>query len=171
MPRRRNWVLAIVAVASSAWFVGVPAAQPPGVKPTGPLSPREEMTTFRVPKGFKVELVASEPQVIDPVAMAFDEQGRIFVAEMPGYPNGGIATGKITSGRVKLLEDKDGDGFYESSTVYLEGLRFPTSVMPYKGGLLVVNAPDLIYCQDTQRTGKADKVRTLYTGFHLANIQ
>src|SRR5438094_9767728 len=109
MAWRCTLVLALLAALSVA------IAQPPGVKPAGPLSPREAMTTFRVPKGFKVELVACEPQVIDPVAMAFDEQGRIFVAEMPGYPNGGIAEGKIASGRIKLLEDKDGDGFYETS--------------------------------------------------------
>src|SRR5262249_24482325 len=168
MPRRFIWILAVAPVAIP---LSVPAAQPPGIKPAGLLSPREEMTTFRVPKGFKVELVASEPQVIDPVAMAFDEYGRIFVAEMPGYPNGGVATGKITSGRVKLLEDRDGDGFYETSTVFLEGLRFPTSVMPYTGGLLVANAPDPLYAGDTKGTGKADKVRTLYTGFELKNIQ
>jgi putative membrane-bound dehydrogenase-like protein len=143
----------------------------PGQTPKGPLSPREELLTFRVPKGFKVELVACEPEVVDPVAMAFDERGRIFVAEMPGYPNDGVATGKVSSGRIKLLEDKDGDGFYETSTVYLDGLRFPTSVMPYRGGLFVVNAPDLIYCEDTKGKGKADKVQMLYTGFVLNNIQ
>ena len=61
--------------------------------PIGPLSPREEMATFRVPKGFRVELVASEPDVVDPVAAAFNEDGRLFVAEMRGYPNGGVGTG------------------------------------------------------------------------------
>lgn len=140
-------------------------------QPPGPLTPREALKSFRVPKGFKVELVACEPQVIDPVAMAFDEDGRLFVAEMPGYPNGGVATGDQTSGRVKLLKDQDRDGVYQSSVIVVEGLRFPTSVMPYRGGLLVANAPDLIYCQDTTGKGKADSVRTLYSGFHLANIQ
>src|SRR4051794_26558446 len=108
-----------------------------GKPPSGPLSPREELASFRVPKGLRVELVACEPEVVDPVAMAFDEDGRIFVAEMRGYPNGGRGTGSITSGRIKCLTDADGDGFYETSTLYAEGLRFPTGVMPYKGGLLV----------------------------------
>src|SRR3974377_1011339 len=76
----------------------------PGLPPTGPLSPKEELATFRVAKGFKVELVASEPDVIDPTAMAFDEDGRLFVAEMHGYPNGGVGTGKISSGKIKMLE-------------------------------------------------------------------
>jgi putative membrane-bound dehydrogenase-like protein len=141
------------------------------LKPVKPLTPRQELATFRVPKGFRVELVASEPQVIDPVAIAFDEDGRLFVAEMRGYPNAGVGTGKINTGRIKLLEDKDGDGFYETSTIYADGLRFPTSVMPWKGGLLVTIAPDIVYFEDTKGTGKADRRRTLYTGFDLANIQ
>src|SRR6266567_4057275 len=73
-------------------------------KNVGPLTPKEEQATFRVPKGFKVELVASEPDVVDPVAIAFDEDGRLFVAEMGGYPNGGVATGQIATGSIKLLE-------------------------------------------------------------------
>jgi putative membrane-bound dehydrogenase-like protein len=143
----------------------------PAEKASGPLSPRRELATFSVPEGFRVELVACEPAVVDPVAMAFDERGRIFVVEMRGYPNAGVATGFVTSGRIKLLEDADGDGFYEKSTVYADKLRFPTGVLPWRGGLLVANAPELIYLQDTKGTGKADRRRTLYTGFNLANIQ
>jgi putative membrane-bound dehydrogenase-like protein len=142
-----------------------------GEAPKGPLSPREEQATFRLPKGFEIDLVAAEPDVIDPVAMAFDEEGRIFVAEMRGYPNGGVATGHITSGRIKMLEDRDGDGVYETSRVYAEGLRFPTGVLPWHGGLLVANAPDILYFEDTDGDGKADRQRVLYTGFNLANIQ
>src|SRR4051794_8890684 len=138
--------------------------------PAGPRSPREELATFRVPKGFRVELVAREPDVVDPVAMAFDEDGRLFVAEMRGYPNGGVGTGTITSGRIKLLEDRDGDGFYEKSSVFADGLRFPMSVMPYRGGLLVAVAPDLMYLE-SKEGGKADHKRVLYTGFNLSNIQ
>jgi len=138
-------------------------------KDIGPLTPKEEQATFRVPKGFKIELVACEPSIVDPVAMAFDEQGRLFVAEMSGYPNAGVATGKIASGRIKLLEDKDGDGYFESATTYADGLRFPTSVMPYKGGLLVANAPDLLYLYP-DKEGRLQR-RTLYTGFALDNIQ
>src|SRR6266850_1400139 len=142
-----------------------------GVAPTGPLSARDEQATFRLPKGFKIELVASEPDIVDPVAMAFDENGRIFVAEMRAYPNAGIGTGFITSGRIVLLEDRDGDGFFEKSTVFADKLRLPTSVMPYKGGLLVANPPQIVYFEDTDGDGKADRRRSLYTGFNLSNIQ
>jgi len=153
-------------------LMSLEAVEPkPGDALPSPLSPREEQATFRLPKGFEIDLVAAEPDVIDPVAMAFDEEGRIFVAEMRGYPNGGVATGNITSGRIKVLQDRDGDGVYETSQVYAEGLRFPTGVAPWRGGLLVANAPDLLYFEDTNGDGKADRQRVLYTDFNLANIQ
>src|SRR5262249_25967482 len=70
--------------------------------PPGPLSPKQEQRTFHLPVGFRMELVACEPNVIDPVAIGFDEEGRMYVAEMPGYPNGGVGTGNIQSGKIKL---------------------------------------------------------------------
>jgi putative membrane-bound dehydrogenase-like protein len=158
-------------LAAFAFGAGAEDKPLPGLTNKGPLSPREEMATFKVPKGFRVELVACEPAIVDPVAMAFDEDGRLFVAEMPGYPNAGVGTGTITSGKIKLLEDRDGDGFYEKSTLYADGLRFPMSAMPYKGGLLVAVAPDILHLKDTDGDGKADQRRILYTGFDLANIQ
>ena len=127
--------------------------------------------TFKLPKGFTIDLVASEPDIVDPVHLAFDENGRLFVAEMIGYPNGGVGTGMIFNGRIRLLEDKDGDGVFETSTVWADGLRFPMGLLPYRGGLLVANAPDLLYLEDPSNTGKATKRTVLYTGFDLANIQ
>lgn len=147
------------------------AADVPTGAALGPRSPREELATFRLAKGFKIELVASEPEVIDPVALAFDENGRLYVAEMRGYPNGGVATGEVATGKIKRLEDRDGDGVFETSTVYADGLRFPSSVMPWKGGLLVAVAPDIVYFEDPDGDGKADRKRVLYTGFDLSNIQ
>ena len=134
-------------------------------------TPEEEKKTFQIAPGFQIDLVASEPQVVDPVAMAFDEAGRLYVAEMRGYPNDGVGRGKVSSGVVKLLEDRDGDGFYETSTVFADGLRLPTSVMPYKKGLLIAVAPDLLFCEDRDGDGKAEIRRTLYTGFGVDNIQ
>src|SRR3954447_11629660 len=153
----------------------LPAAAPPSsrlpLRNSEPLTPEKEKATFQLPKGFRAELVASEPQVIDPVAMAFDERGRIFVAEMRGYPNDGVGTGKITSGRIKLLTDRDGDGFYETATVWADGLRFPTGLTVWRDGLLVANAPDLLYLRDPKGEGKATSQTVLYSGFHTANIQ
>jgi putative membrane-bound dehydrogenase-like protein len=137
----------------------------------GPFTAREEQNTFQLPPGFRIELVACEPNVVDPVAIAFDENGRMYVAEMPGYPNGGLGKGDIHSGKIKLLEDRDGDGFYEHCTTFAEDLRFPTSVMPWRGGILASVAPDILFLADTDGDGKADRRRTLYTGFGLENIQ
>lgn len=169
MPRR----LAVLLIPLSLALL--PAAAPPGsllpLRNSEPLTPEKERATFQLPKGFRVELVACEPQVIDPVAMTFDERGRIFVAEMLGYPNDGVGTGKISSGRIKLLTDKDGDGFYETATTWADGLRFPTGLTVWRDGLLVANAPDLIYLRDSKDEGKATSREVLYTGFHTANIQ
>lgn len=140
-------------------------------KAPGPLSPKEEKATFKLDERFKIELVASEPDVVDPVAMCFDEKGRMFVCEMRGYPNGGIGTGKETRGKIKRLEDRDGDGTFETAVTFAEGLRFPMGVTPWKGGVIVAVAPDILYLEDADGDGKADKTTVLYTGFNLNNIQ
>ncbi len=140
-------------------------------KPPGPLTPKEELATFKIVEGFKVELVASEPDIVDPVAMCFDAKGRMFVCEMRGYPNGGVGRGNETRGRIKCLTDTDGDGIFETSVTFAEGLRFPMGIMPYKSGVIVAVAPDMLYLEDTDGDGKADKTTVLYTGFNLDNIQ
>ena len=168
-PSRRTTAIALVF--SSLLVRGTPAEPGPELTNGGPRSPREELATFRLPKGFHAELVACEPDVVDPVAMAFDEDGRLYVAEMRGYPNAGVATGVVTSGRVKRLENLDRDGHFKTVRVYADNLRFPTAVMPWRGGLLVANAPDLLYLEDPAGTGKATRTRKLYSGFSLNNIQ
>src|SRR5271154_1853969 len=102
-----RWFVGCLLLGLLGTAPGWPMPQEKEKPPTGPLLPRDEQMTFRVLKGFRVDLVASEPEVIDPVAMAFDENGRLFVAEMRGYPNKGVGTGFITSGRIKMLEDRD----------------------------------------------------------------
>ncbi len=136
-----------------------------------PLTPEQERKTFQLLPGFKAELVAAEPNVVDPVSMAFDEKGRLFVCEMVGYSNGGRGTGVQTLGRVRVLTDTDGDGVYETAAVYADKLRFPTGVLPWKNGLLVTVAPDIVFLEDTDGDGKADKTTVLYTGFGVDNIQ
>ena len=133
-----------------------------GTPPKGPLSPREEQATLRVLPGFRVELVASEPQVIDPVALAFDENGRLFVAEMRGYPNDGVGTGDLKSGRIRVLEDLDGDGFYEKSTLFAgrPALAADVGVMPWQAAACSsAMRSDILFFEDTKHTGKADRKR------------
>ncbi len=131
-----------------------------------PYSPADSMATMQVEAGYRIELVASEPDIESPVAMDFDEQGRLFVVEMPGYPLDTRPTG-----RVKLLEDTDGDGRFETSRVFADGLTLPTGVMRWKKGVLVTAAPDLLYLEDTNGDGRADVRTVVITGFAVTNPQ
>ncbi len=169
-PNAPAYTLAGVCVALLSLFASSALADPLPKAP-GPLTPTEEKASFKLPDGFKAELIACEPDVVDPVAMCFDDKGRLFVCEMRGYPNGGVGTGKETRGRIRCLTDKDGDGVFETAHTFADGLRFPMGITPYKNGFLVAVAPDIIYLEDTDGDGKADKTTVLYTGFNLANIQ
>ena len=127
---------------------------------TTPIPAREALGMFRVPDGVRVELAASEPDVIDPVALAFDERGRMYVVENRGYP-----TDDSGKGIIALLEDPDNDGYYDKRTVFADGFDFPNGVMPWKGGILVTCAPDLLYLKDTDGDGRADRREVVLTGF------
>jgi putative membrane-bound dehydrogenase-like protein len=142
---------------------GVDAADP--VAPVdGPLSPAQALASFQLEPGLKIELVAAEPTIESPVAMAFDERGRLYVAENRGYPTG-PGEGQPPAGRVALLEDADGDGRFEKRTDFVTGLTFPNGVMPWKGGLIVTCAPDVLYLKDTDGDSRADVRKVLFTGF------
>jgi putative membrane-bound dehydrogenase-like protein len=132
-----------------------------------PKSPEESLATIEVAEGFRVELVAAEPLVVDPVAMAFDEQGRVYVVEMVDYSE----RDKDWLGRIRLLSDKDGDGRFETSQVFAEDLSWPTAVACYDGGIFVGNAPHILYLKDADGDGKADEQRVVYSGFNRSNVQ
>jgi putative membrane-bound dehydrogenase-like protein len=129
------------------------------------VSPQEAVKTFRVADGFRLELVAAEPEVVDPVAMAFDEDGRIYVAEMRDYPLG------PPGGTIRLLEDLDRDGRFEKATVFAEHLQFPSGVHPWRGGVLVTAGFEVIFLKDTDGDRKADEKRTVLAGFNRNNSQ
>ena len=130
----------------------------------GPLTPEQAMQTFRLDPGLKIECVASEPDVISPVAVAWDEQGKMYVVEDRGYPVG-PGKGKPPVGQVVLFEDTNGDGKYDKRTVFAEQLTFPNGVMPWKGGVYVTCAPNLYYFKDTNGDGKADVKEVVFKGF------
>lgn len=133
---------------------------------SGPLSPQGELATFQLADpSLRLELVAAEPDVVSPVAIAWDEDGRLFVAEMTDYPTG------PRSGRIRLLEDRDGDGRIDRATVFAEGLAFPTGVLPWGGGVLVTAAPDVLFLRDGDGDGRADDRRIVLTGFGQGNPQ
>ena len=137
----------------------------------GPLTPAEAEKAMVAAPGLAVTLIASEPGLVDPVCAAFDEKGRLFVAEMRGYPNGGVGTGEVSSGRIRLLTDENRDGKFDKSLIYAEGLRFPMGLLPWRGGLLVAQAPEILFLKDADCDGRAEIRQTLYSGFLLPNIQ
>jgi putative membrane-bound dehydrogenase-like protein len=134
----------------------------------GPLSPDEALKSFRLNEDLRIELFAAEPHVLDPVEIVFDEDGRAFSAEMLDLPDD-PPPGKPPRGQVRLLEDTDTDGRIDRSTVFADQLLQVTSMLPWKGGLIVCAAPDILYLKDTNGDGKADERRVLFTGFALVN--
>ena len=129
------------------------------------LAPDDALKSFQLADpALRVELVAAEPLVMSPCAMAFDERGRLFVAENRGYPIGPKAGGK-PAGTIAMLEDSDGDGRMDKRTTFADALTFPNGVMPWQGGVIVTCAPDVLFLKDTDGDGIADEKRMLLTGF------
>lgn len=135
-----------------------------------PKETKEALESFRLPPGFKIELVASEPLIVDPVAFDWAPDGSLYVVEMRDYPQGMDGQGK-PGGRVKHLFDDDGDGKYDRAETFLDEIPFPTGVKVWRNGVLVTAAPDIFYAADTDNDGKADKRETLYRGFGEGNQQ
>lgn len=132
-------------------------------KMPGPaLSPEEALKKFQVHDGFHVELVAAEPDLLNPVAMAFDDRGRIYVTESFEYPRREAGPGRD---RIKILEDTNQDGRVDSVKVFAEGLNIPSGIAVGHGGVWVANAPDLLFLEDTDGDDKADKQTVVVTGF------
>lgn len=137
-------------------------------KSSSPFSPQESLENLVIADGFEIELIASEPLIRDPVDMAFDANGQLYVVEMPVYPS--RRAGSPPS-NIILLTDTDDDGVYDKRTVFAEDLPFVNGVMPWKDGILVTNAPDIIYYADTDGDGKADVREVILSGFATTNPQ
>ena len=189
----RNRVLALIGIAASLIFVPSALGQIQlAIDAPKPLPPEESAKHFRLPAGFHIELVAAEPHVADPVAMAFDAKGRIFVCEIHGYNLEGYLdvlelnkTGELDKavrripanqeaiknaeqeqyGTVKLLEDSDRDGRIDRSTVWADRLPPCYGVVPARDGVVVLCAPDIVYLADCDGDGQAETRETLFTGF------
>ncbi|WP_209330847.1 PVC-type heme-binding CxxCH protein [Lunatimonas salinarum] len=129
-------------------------------------APFQSIRSFELMEGFQIELIASEPLVADPVDMEIDEYGRMYVVEMHGYP-----LDLSGSGKVKLLEDTDGDGVMDRSTVFADSLILPTGIMRWKQGVLVTDPPHVWYLEDRDGDGVADVKEVLLTGFARSNPQ
>jgi putative membrane-bound dehydrogenase-like protein len=125
---------------------------------------------LELPAGFRIELLAAEPLVQDPVAIQWGADGKLWVAEMADYPYG-IDGHMASSGRIRCLDDTDNDGKPDRSTLFLDKINFPTGVLPWRNGVLVTAAPEIFYAEDTDGDGKSDVRRTLFSGFKEGNPQ
>jgi putative membrane-bound dehydrogenase-like protein len=128
---------------------------------TPPTEASNALSTFQIRPGFNLEIAAAEPLVMDPVAMSFDEDGRLYVIEMRDYSE----RRHMQLGRVRLLEDTDGDGRFDQSTIFAEDLPWPTAVICYDGGVFVGATPDIFFIKDTNGDKKADLRQVVFTGF------
>jgi putative membrane-bound dehydrogenase-like protein len=133
-----------------------------------PKSPAESLAAIRVPPGFTVELVASEPLTMDPVAFDWGPDGKLWIVEMGDYPLGVDGKGK-PGGIVRFLEDTKGDGRYDKSTVFLDHVPFPNGLALSRDGIIVSAAPDIFFVQN--KNGNPGERRVLFTGFKEGNQQ
>jgi putative heme-binding domain-containing protein len=170
MRNKSSWLLALNLSPALAVLLFLPAsAQKPAVIPHGqsqmpgaPLSPADAMRKMTVPPGFHVELVASEPDIVNPVAMTFDERGRIWITESLEYPRSSSGPGRDC---IKVLEDTKGNGQYDRITIFAEGLNIPSGIAVGHGGVWVANAPDILFYKQGPDGKAVGKPEVVVTGF------
>lgn len=126
---------------------------------------KKALDSFQIEPGMRIDLIAAEPLVIDPVAIAFDEDRQMYVVEDRGYPDPAEGGSTTTLGRVALLKDTNGDGVYNKRFEFATGLTYPNGLMPWKGGVFVTCSPDIYYLKDTDNDGIADIRKVVLTGF------
>ncbi len=125
--------------------------------------PEIERKSFIVADGWEVNLFAADPQIAKPIQMNFDPQGRLWIASSEIYPH--IKPGEKANDRILVVEDKDGDGTADSTTVFADGLLIPTGVLPGDGGVYAANSTELVHFSDTDGDGKSDHERVVLSGF------
>lgn len=130
------------------------------------VSLKKDMAALRLEPGLRIELVAAEPLVVDPVAFAFDEDQILYVVENRGYPDPAEGGTPTRLGRIARLEDRDGDGRFDHRTEFVTGLTYPNGILPWNGGVFVTCAPDIYYFKDTDGDGIADIEKVVLTGFN-----
>ncbi len=132
-----------------------------GVRPTDPLTPEQEQRSFVLPPGFRIDLVAAEPEILKPLNMAFDARGRLWVTVTQEYPYPAPAD-RTPGDAVKILEDRNGDGRADKVTTFADGLNIPIGIYPYGRGAIVYGIPHIWYLEDTDGDDVADRRTKLY---------
>jgi len=171
-------VLAVTSIAVTASAYQASQSWPPAVVKIAtvsrPLSPAEALTTFALPPGFRMELVAAEPLVQDPIMIEWDPAGRLWVIELPGYMRDITARGELDPvGRIVVLQDADNDGAMDTRIVFADGLVQPRALKVLDGGVLVGAPPDVWLLRDTDGDLRADRRDLVTTGYgrRLANVE
>ena len=136
--------------------------------PDEPRSPLQSLAEMTVHPGCRVELIASEPVISDPISIAFGADGRLWVVEMRDYPLGESDSGQ---GQIRILEDRNRDGLFDQATVFLDQLSYPNSVLPWKDGAIVCCPPEILFARDTDGDGLADEKTVLFAGLATGNPQ
>ena len=131
-----------------------------------PLSPTDSAKLIQVPPGFEVALFASEPDIVNPIFIAWDERGRAYVIETIDYPNN-LQTGNVGHDRITICEDTDGDGRADKFTVFADQLSIPTTLVFVNGGVICTNGTQLLFLQDTNGDDRADVREVLLDGFSM----
>ncbi len=165
----RHWPR-LVTAACLLFAAVVHADDKPTASPASALSALESMQTMKLAPGLKIELAACEPEVVDPVEIRFDELGRMWVVQMSDYPHG-PPPGQSGTCQIRILEDKDYNGRFETATVFADKLLFATGIQPWRGGAIVTMAGQVAYMKDTDGDNKADVQETWFTGFAQENSQ
>ncbi len=154
----------LIQTGGQAPFLEEPVAEESWDLQAEPLSPEESVSRMITPAGFRVELFASEPDVVNPIVLAWDEQGRLWVAETVDYPHQ-VRGGQPGRDRIKILEDTTGDGRADRITVFADDLNIPTGIAFHRGGVIVKQAPYTLFMKDTTGDGKADHREILIEGW------
>ena len=157
----RRLLLPLLLAYGLNGFGQEPEIDPSQLPRIPPTEPADALATFEIRPGFELKLVAHEPNIVDPIAMAFDAEGGMYVIEMRGYSE----RREEALGRIRYLQDEDGDGLFESSTVFKDGLKWPTGIVCYDGGVFVGASPNLFYFKDTDGDRVSDEEKLLFTGF------
>lgn len=181
LPRFRFVALAVGGMAITGYASQAPSPSgpwPPAVQPVapvaGPLAPAEALKTFALPPGYRIELVAAEPLVQDPIMLEWDANGRLWVIELPGYMRDISARGELDPvGRIVVLQDLDRDGVMDTRTVFADGLVQPRALKVLEHGVLVGEPPDIWLLGDTDGDLRSDTKTRVAGNFgrRLANVE